>query len=400
MNILLQLLIILFLAKIFGEMIERSGFPSIIGEIFAGLFLGTFFATFMLQQDSDIIPFFAELGAIFLLFTAGYKEVHISELKAASKIALIPTLGGIAVPFAFGYFLGNAFGFGFLESLFMGVAFSPTSIGVVVKTLIDFNYLSSKPGSLMLTSAIFDDIIGLFLLAVVVTIATYDQLPSGMQVLIIAARIIAFLIIMAVLGSRIFPRLFIYIHRMHVKESIFAFVVMIALFSAYLAEVFGLHAVIGAFIGGVLISEIPFAKLEDVQSKVSGFAYGIFVPVFFAFIGLSVDIGAVQSAGLFAILVVVLALSGKVIGGFIGTRLIGFDSHDSLIFGVGIIPRAGVELVIISIGREMGIIGNEVFSAIVLMVAVSVVVSPVLLKFAIESKERGMNRELNREMNG
>ncbi|MCK5661309.1 MAG: cation:proton antiporter, partial [Methanosarcinales archaeon] len=388
MNILLQLLLILFLAKIFGEIVERSGFPSILGEILAGLFLGTFFASFMLHPDSEIIPFFAELGAIFLLFTAGYKEVHISELKAASKIALIPTLGGIAIPFAFGYFLGNAFGFGFLESLFMGVAFSPTSIGVVVKTLIDFDYLSSKPGSVMLTSAIFDDIIGLFLLAVVVTIATYDKLPSGMQLLIIAAKIIIFLMVMAILGSKVFPKIFTYIHRMHVKESIFAFVVMIALFSAYLAEIFGLHAVIGAFIGGVLISDIPFAKLEDVQSKVSGFAYGIFVPFFFAFIGLSVDISVIKTAGLFAILVVVLALSGKLIGGFIGTKLIGFDSRDSLIFGVGVMPRAGVELVIISIGREMGIIGGEVFSAIVLMVAVSVVVSPMMLKFAIESKER------------
>lgn len=388
MNILLQLLLILFLAKIFGEIIERSGFPSTLGEILAGLFLGTFFASFILQPDSEIIPFFAELGAIFLLFTAGYKEVHISELKAATKIALIPTLGGVAVPFAFGYILGNAFGFGFLESLFMGVAFSPTSIGVVVKTLIDFDYLSSKPGSLMLTSAIFDDIIGLFLLAVVVTIATYDKLPTGMQLLIIATKIIVFLLIMAILGSKVFLKIFTYIHRMHVKESIFSFVVMIALFSAYLAEVFGLHAVIGAFIGGVLISDIPFAKLEDVQSKVSGFAYGIFVPFFFAFIGLSVDISVVKTAGLFAILVVILALSGKLIGGFIGTKLIGFDSRDSLIFGVGVMPRAGVELVIISIGREMGIIGGEVFSAIVLMVAVSVVVSPAMLKFAIESKER------------
>ena len=388
MNFLLQLLLILFLAKIFGEIIERSGFPSILGEILAGLFLGILFANTMLQPNNEIISFFAELGAIFLLFTAGYKEVHISELKAASKIALIPTLGGIAVPFAFGYFLGNAFGFGFLESLFMGVAFSPTSIGVVVKTLIDFNYLSSKPGSVMLTSAIFDDIIGLFLLAVVVTIATYDKLPSGMQLLIIAAKLIAYLIIMAILGSRVFPLLFTYIHRMHVKESIFTFVVMIALFSGYLAELFGLHAVIGAFIGGALISDIPFAKLEDIQSKVSGLAYGIFVPIFFAFIGLSVDIRAVQSAGMFALLVVLLALTGKLIGGFIGTKLVGFDYRDSLIFGVGIMPRAGVELVIISIGREMGIIGGEVFSAIVLMVAVSVVVSPVMLKFAIESKER------------
>jgi len=384
MDILLQVLLILFLAKIFGEVVERVGFPSILGEISAGVVLGIV----LLRPDSEVLSFFAELGAIFLLFTAGYKEVHIGKLRTASKKALIPTLSQIFVAFSSGFLIGWIYNLGFLESLFMGVAFSPTSIGVVVKTLIDFDYLSSKPGSMMLTSAIFDDIIGIFMLSVVVTIATYHQLPSGMQMLLIAARLACFMVIMAFLGFRVFPELFIYVQKMHVKESIFAFVVMIALFSAYLAEAFGLHTVIGAFIGGVLLSNVPLAKIKDVQSKVTGLAYGIFVPIFFAFIGMSVDLSVLKTAGLFTVLVVVMALLGKLIGGFVGTKLIGFDLHDSLIFGIGVMPRAGVELVVIAVGRSMGIIGDEVFSAIVLMVAVSVVVSPVLLKFAIKGKER------------
>lgn len=387
MDILLQVLLILFLAKIFGEVVERVGFPSILGEISAGVILGIL----LLRPDSEVLSFFAELGAIFLLFTAGYKEVHLGELRTASKKALIPTLSQIFVAFCFGFLIGWIFNLGFLVSLFMGVAFSPTSIGVVVKTLIDLDYLSSKPGSMMLTSAIFDDIIGIFLLSVVVTIATYHQLPSGLQILIIAARVIAFLVIMAFLGSRVFPELFLYVQKMHVKESIFAFVIIIALFSAYLAEAFGLHAVIGAFIGGVLLSGVPLAKIKDVQSKVTGLAYGIFVPIFFAFIGMSVDLSVLQTTGLFTVLVVVMALLGKLIGGFVGTKLIGFDLHDSLIFGIGVMPRAGVELVVIAVGRSMGIIGDEVFSAIVLMVAVSVVVSPVLLKFAIKAKEKNIS---------
>jgi Kef-type K+ transport system membrane component KefB len=376
-------LLILFLAKVFGEVIERAGFPSILGEIFAGVFLGLLW----FEPDGEILSFLAELGAIFLLFTAGYLEVNLNDLRKASRVAFTPTIFGVALPFLLGYFLGQTFGFGFLESLFMGVAFSPTSIGVVVKTLIDLNYLSSRPGSLILTSAIFDDIIGIFMLAIVVTIATINQLPSGMQLLLIAGKLVGFMLIITFMGFKVFPWLFNLVHRMHVKESIFAFVVMVALFSAYLAEVFGLHAVIGAFIGGALLSNNPFAKIESVQRKVSGLAYGIFVPIFFAFIGLSVDLEVVQTAGLFTVLVIVLAIAGKLIGGFVGSKLIGFESHDSLIFGIGMIPRAGVELVVLSVGKEFGILTDEVFSAIVLMVVVSIIVSPTLLKFAIQIKD-------------
>ncbi|KAF5419362.1 MAG: Kef-type K+ transport system, membrane component KefB [Candidatus Methanocomedens sp.] len=102
---------------------------------------------------------------------------------------------------------------------------------------------------------------------------------------------------------------------------------------------------------------------------------------------LSVNLGAAQTAGLFTVLVIVLALAGKLIGGFIGSKLIGFEFHDSLIFGIGMMPRAGVELVVIAVGKDMGLITDEVFSAIVLMVVVSIIVSPILLKFVIQINE-------------
>ncbi|KAB3543363.1 MAG: cation:proton antiporter [ANME-2 cluster archaeon] len=389
MHALLALLLILFLAKVFGELVERAGFPSILGEIVAGIVFGLLF----LRPDNEALLFFSELGAIFLLFTAGYKEINLRELKTASKMALIPTLSQVLVAFGFGFLLGAIFDFSQMARLFMGVAFSITSIGVSVRTLIDLDYLSKKIGSTMLASAILDDLIGIFMLSVVISIAANQQIPAGMEILVIAGKMLGFIAVMAVLGRVVFPVLFTYIHRMRVKESIFAFVIMIALFSAYLAEAFGLHAVIGAFIGGACLSSVPLAKIEDVQSKVSGIAYGIFIPIFFAFIGLSVDPAAIQAAGLFALLVIVMALSGKLIGGFIGSRIAGFDSYDSLIFGVGVMPRAGIELVVISAGRSMGIIGDEIFSAIVLMVAVSVIVSPVLLKFAIKMKETRITPE-------
>ena len=384
MEALLQIMVILFLARIFSELSERIGLPGMIGEIGAGIL----FALALRPEDIEVFTFFAELGAIFLLFTAGYKEVHVKDLKAASTSALIPTLSQILFAFGFGFMLGRMFDFGFTESLFLAVAFSPTSISVVVKTLIDTDYLSSRPGSMMLTSAIFDDIIGIFLLSIVVSVATLNHFPSAGHILWIMAKIIAFVITMILLGWKVFPLLFEYIQKMHTRESLFSFVIIIALFSAYLAELFGLHVVIGAFFGGVLLSDLPLAKIETVQKKVSGVAYGIFTPLFFAFIGLTVETEVLYTAGVFATLVIIFALAGKLIGGFIGTKLVGFSSKDSLIFGIGMMPRAGVELVVISIGKELGIISNEVFSAIVLMVVVSIIVSPILLEMSIRYKEQ------------
>ncbi|MEZ5334572.1 MAG: cation:proton antiporter [Methanolobus sp.] len=165
---------------------------------------------------------------------------------------------------------------------------------------------------------------------------------------------------------------------------------LVALFTAYLSEIFGLHAVIGAFFGGVLLSDLPIAKIETVQKKISGIAYGFFTPLFFAFIGLSVETEVLFTAGGFTLLVIVLALTGKLIGGFLGTKIIGFNSRDSLIFGIGMMPRAGVELVVIVIGKELGLISSEVFASIVMMVVASIIISPVLLEMSIRYKEKGL----------
>ncbi|RXA16822.1 cation:proton antiporter [Methanosarcina sp. MSH10X1] len=389
MSALLQLLFLIFSVKILGEAAERIGIPSVMGEILAGASLIVFFH----DLETDIIIFFAELGSIFLLFTAGYKDVSLRSLKSESIPALIPTLSQIAFAFAFGFALGRIFEFSILQSLFMGVAFSPTGIGVVLRTLIDLNYLSSRPGTAMLSSAVLDDIIALFLLSVVVTFARFNRIPPAQTILIIAGKILLFLLIMYVSGKYLFPKLFTYAEKMHTKEAVFSLVVVIALLSAYLAERFELHSTIGAFAGGVLVSEIPLAKLPDIQSKVNGLANGILIPLFFAFIGFLIDPYALRNAGSFTLLVILAALSGKLAGGFVGSRAIGFDFYESLIFGLGVMPRAGIELVILTIGRELQIINQEIFSAMVLMVVISILISPACMKWAIQVRQRKAGRQ-------
>lgn len=297
--------------KILGEAAERIGVPSVIGEILAGTLYGALF----LDVETGIVTFFAQLGSIFLLFTAGYKEVSLRDLRPAALVAFIPTLSQIITAFAFGFMLGRIFNFTFLQSFFMAVAFSPTGIGMVIRNLIDLNYLSSRPGIVMLSSSVMDDIIGIALLSLVVTFARFNRAPSVLGIFTIAGKILFFLLIIYLLGKYIFPRIFTHAQKMHAKEAVFSLVVVIALFSAYLAEFFELHATIGAFIGGMLISEVPIAKIPDVQSKVEGLAYGILIPLFFASIGLSIDFYTLVNAGIFVPVVTLLALSGKLIGG-------------------------------------------------------------------------------------
>ncbi len=384
MSALLQLLFLIFSVKILGEVAEQIGIPSVAGEILAGVSLGVLF----LDVETGIITFFAELGSIFLLFTAGYKEVSLKNLKFESITALVPTLSQIVFAFVFGFAFGRIFNFSFIESLFLGVAFNPTSIAVVIGTLMDLNYLSSRPGTAMLSSAFLDDIIALFFVSVVVNFVRLNRVPPVLVILLIAGKILLFLLIMYILGNYLFPRLFIYAGKMNAKEAVFSLVIVIALFSAYLAELFELHSSIGAFTGGILLSEIPLAKLPDIQSKVDGLAHGILIPIFFAFIGFLIDPYILKNAGSFTLLIILVALFAKLAGGFMGSKVIGFDFYESLIFGIGVMPRAGVELVILTIGRELQIINQEVFSAMILMVVISILISPACMKWAIQTKKR------------
>ena len=185
MSALLQLLFLIFSVKILGEGAERIGVPSVIGEILAGILFGIFF----LDMEIEIITFLAELGSIFLLFSAGYREVSLKELESASITAFIPTLSQILFAFIFGFAVGRFFNFTNLESFFMGVAFCPTSIGIVLRTLIELNYLSSRPGVVMISSAVLDDILGVLFLSVLVIFARFNRVPLITEILLIAEKL-------------------------------------------------------------------------------------------------------------------------------------------------------------------------------------------------------------------
>jgi Kef-type K+ transport system membrane component KefB len=391
-EIFLAFTLLLALAKLLGEATERLGQPAILGELVAGIILGShllgplLFHTPLYKIES--LAFLAEVGAIFLLFSAGYLEVDLKRLMQLGKESLIVAISGVTVTFVAGFAVGRMFNYGLIGSLFLGLALSITSIGVTVRTLMDLGKLQTDYGMIILGTAIIDDILSLFILAILVPIAQPDATLTIAGTGIIAFKIIAFFG-----GSALFAAFFLkplakFSIKFVVAEARLGIMFSVIFIFSYIAKAAGLHMIIGAFTAGVILSLQPEFKTRDIEYKVNGIAYGLFIPLFFAILGTMIDLGALVQGGMLAIVIIVVAILGKILAGFVGGKMVKYSSRKSLAIGVGLIPRTGVELVVISIALSAGIIDQKIFTAIVAMVAVTVIVTPILLKQAVAFLEK------------
>ena len=391
-EIFLAFTLLLVLAKLLGEAMERLGQPAILGELAAGIILGShllgplLFHTPLYKIES--LAFLAEVGAIFLLFSAGYLEVDLKRLMQMGKKSFIVAISGVTITFVTGFAIGRMFNYGLIGSLFLGLALSITSIGVTVRTLMDLGKLQTDYGMIILGTAIIDDILSLFILAILVPIAQPDTTLTIASTSIIAFKIIAFFG-----GSALFAAFFLkplakFSIKFIVAEARLGIMFSVIFIFSYIAKAAGLHMIIGAFTAGVILSLQPEFKTRDIEYKVNGIAYGLFIPLFFAVLGTMIDLGALLQGGMLAVVIIFVAISGKMLAGFVGGKMVKYSSRKSLAIGVGLIPRTGVELVVISIALSAGIIDQKIFTAIVAMVAVTVIVTPILLKQAIAFLEK------------
>ena len=391
-EIFLAVTLLLVLAKLLGEAMERLGQPAILGELAAGIVLGSHLLGPVLFHkplyDIESMAFLAEVGAIFLLFSAGYMEVDLKRLVRMGKESLIVALPGVAVAFVAGFIIGSYFGYGLIGNLFLGLALSITSIGVTVRTLMDLGRLQTDYGMIILGTAIIDDILSLFILVILVSMAKPDVTLTPLGVGFILFKVIAFFsgsALFAIFLLRFVARV---ASRFIVSEARLGIMLSIIFFFSLMAKVTGLHMIIGAFTAGMILAVQPDFKTKDIEYKVNGLSYGLFIPLFFAILGTRIDFAALVQGGGLALGIIVVAIAGKVLGGFIGGKMIKYTSRKSLVIGIGLIPRTGVELVVISIALSAGIIDQKIFTAIVAMVAVTVILTPLLLKQAIGFLER------------
>ena len=385
-----QLTILLVLATLSHFTIKRFHQPTIIGEIAIGIVLGPSIvgAFGLVLFDQSIIDVFAALGAIFLLFLIGLE----SDFRSIyTKKNLFVAIAGVLLPLTFGfltaYFLvppsevlvadGQ-----FLMAMFVGATLVATSTAIAASILLEMGLMRDRVAQTIMGAAVVDDILGLLVLSVVVGMSQPGGLDA-LSIVTLAGTAIAFIVIAIYVGvyffSRIVVRLQVAGMKMGLKHGGFIIAMAIAFLYAFISEIIGLSAIIGAFLAGTMFAATP---LREDFTEGAGYLGAVFTPVFFISLGLLVNVWAVGAAPellVFAIVLTAVAIVTKVVGCAVPARLAGMTPHESSAVGWGMTPRGEVGLIVALAALQAGVIANGLFAVVVLvMLLVSVIPAPFL----------------------
>ena len=369
---LVDLFVVLLAAKLGDELFKRLGQPTIVGEILAGVVIGS--SVLGLVEPTETLEVFAELGVVFLLFWVGL-ETRLSELVEVGRAAILVGLLGFLLPLGGGIGLGFGLGESAATSIFLGAALVATSVGITSAVLIELGVLDTRRARTILGAAVVDDILAMVLLAIAVGLAAEGGIDA-MSIAVVVVLAIGFVGFLALGGTRLLrarPRL---LSAPRFSESPLLPAVILALGLAALASEIGLAAIIGAFLAGMMVAETK--EQHPIEDEIAPL-YAFFPPFFFVFIGLQVDLGAFVDAGTFALLagVTALAVATKFAGSWVGARSLG--RADATFVGVGMVPRGEVGIIVAGIGRTTGVIDDELFAVIVGMsILTTLAVPPVL----------------------
>lgn len=380
MQVFLTFVLIIFMTKLFGHISVRLGQPSVLGKLIAGIILGPAILNWV--QPSDFIETIAQIGVILLMFIAGV-ETDLQQMKENWKAAFAVAIGGVILPLIGGYGLGVAFNFTQGESIFLGLLFCATSVSISVQTLKELNKLNSSEGTTILGAAVVDDVVVVILLAFVMSF-----LGAGSDVslpLLVGKKVIFFVVIIAA-SIWLVPLLMKWFSKFKVTEVVLSMAMIIAFGFSYFAEWLGVAGIIGAFAAGLAIGQTSFK--HEVEKKVEPLAYSIFVPVFFVSIGLNVNFTGIANHIWFIAILTIVAILSKIVGGAVGAKLTGFNTNSSLIIGSGMISRGEVALILATTGLSSGLLHQEYFTPVILVVIITTLVTPPLLKYTIKRDEK------------
>ncbi len=386
MDVILQILLLLITAKLFGELLEQRGYPSLIGEIIAGIVLGP--SLLSLVVPNPTLEVFSDIGVVALLFLSG-AEMNVRTFVERRAIGAATAIAGVAVPFAGGILMGTLLNFSFPETLFVAIALSITSIGISVRILVDLKQLNSAVGTTIVSAAVLDDIIGVFLLGILSAVTMQGGATLDVLLFSVMGGIVFFALFLTA-GPRILRGIFDLARRTETHEMVYSVAIILALGSAFLSHYAGLHYAIGAFLAGLVLGEgirsdrMLFDSLMD-------FGFGFFITLFFASIGLLFSFTPETFLSPFLLPIIILAFAGKILGGFLGS-LPFISRKEAFLVGIGMTPRGGIELVIAQVALTAALITPELFSAVTAMVIVTILVTPLLMKkgfFAAQATGKG-----------
>lgn len=394
--VLLALAIFLLLAKLCGTLCESIKVPSIVGELCAGIVVGNLYLLWPgieLWQaaviHSEFLHIASELGVIFLLFVVGL-ETSLADMRRVGANALAVAAIGVVMPFVLGYTSGfflPGLTLTNIECVFLGAALTATSVGITAKVLADSNALQSTEGQTILGAAVIDDILGLMILAVISALAHGDVLTWNVLAVILGKVLLFF--VGALVAGRYLMRRVIRIPSQWrgsgVRQSI-ALVIMF--FMAWAAAKMGLAAIVGAFTAGLLLEETYFeGYLEKRDISLHAIVLpltNLFLPIFFVLMGMHIQLALMTSLPILlaTVVLVIVAVVGKIVSGLGLPKSRG----DRLTVGYGMIPRGEVGLVFAAVGLASGAISREFYGVIVLVVVLSTVIAPILLRARLQRR--------------
>lgn len=386
---LLYLAIILLSTKILGLVTRRAHMPQVVGALLAGLILGP--ACLNLIQGNTFLSQVSEIGVIVLMFMAGL-ETDTQELKKSGLASFIIALLGVIVPLLGGFGVAYVCHVAskdlptseLLQYIFVGIILTATSVSITVETLKELGKVSTKAGTAILGAALIDDILGIIALTLVTSLA--DPSTNILLVLLKIAGFFVFAVIFGILYG-VFFRKWIALNpgqkRRYVVIS-FAY----CLIMAFCAEAFfGVADITGAYVAGLVISYS--SKREFIYHEFDTVSYMLVAPVFFASIGLKVELSSMTTNILiFTVLLVVIAILTKIIGCGLGAKIMGYTGKEALQIGVGMISRGEVALIVANKGESLGLISDELYAPIVVTVVITTIITPILLKVVFKDKKR------------
>lgn len=388
--LLLALSLLIVAAKLMAHLSVKLGQPAVLGELLAGLLLGPTFLNLLawpVLGDAELgtfIHLLGQLGVIWLMFAAGM-EVELSDMRQAGRPALLAGSLGVVVPISLGWWISQLFGFPLAEAIFIGITLSATSVSISAQTLLELGRLRTREGVTLLGAAVIDDLLVIMALSVLVALAEGggSLLGVGAQL----AQMLAVLAVVAGLSLYVFPALAEWSTRLRASEALLASALASVLFFAWLTEfIGGAAAITGAFLAGVGLGRSHLR--EEVERGLHRLAYAFFVPLFLVDIGLQANLRALESQHVFfAIVLIVIAVLSKVLGSGSGALMGGFQAREALRMGIGMISRGEVGLIVAGVGVAEGLLEAELFTLIVLMVLVTTLITPPLLRWSFAGKE-------------
>lgn len=388
-SFLLFLAIIMISTKILGLFTRKIHMPAVVGALVAGVILGPSCLNLItLTGDTGVfLEQMAELGVILLMFNAGL-ETDLSELKKNGVASFVTALIGVIVPLI-GGFLGYAFFFHtdfsdydeVLKAVFVGVVLTATSVSITVETLREMGKLKGKVGTTILGAAVIDDIIGIIVLTIVTSLKDTSVSP-----ITVVLKIVLYFVFIAVLIF-VLTKLKVFVEEQDEKRRTAIICVALCFILSYISEeYFGIADITGAYFAGLMLCTMKVGPYVARRCEIP--SYLIFSPVFFAVIGLKVTLGGMDaSIWIFAIILLVIAILSKVVGCGLGAKICGCTGKEAFQVGIGMISRGEVALIVAQKGYASGMLDDVLFAPIVLVVIVTTLITPILLKLVMKDND-------------